>query len=430
MSVVVSILLTLLLLSILVFVHEFGHFIVAKLMGIRVLEFALFMGPKIFSFKRGDTVYSLRCIPIGGFCSMEGEETTSEDDKAFSNKPWYKRAAVLVAGAGMNIVLAIVLSIVLFATSGYSSLAVAEVVPGSPADLAGVAPGDKIVAVDGSGVSSDMERGVYESMFPTEDGKHTYTIKKADGSKVELSAISESYAGIRTKVYSKTDLEQGVFVAEVAADSLGSENGLAAEAELVSMNGQAVDDLTEFRYYRETLEAPLTYVFENPDGTRVTIVSDEESKNVGVSLYGVEKDEMEHGVFTLLGDSFQFTFSMVKVTIKSFIWLFNGTASVDEVTGPVGMVTIVNDTVASASSFASGALTFLLLAILISVNLGVFNLLPFPALDGGRLVFTIIEGITRKKIKPEVEAIISAVGFVLLIGLSILILIKDVVKLF
>ena len=166
MSTIISILLTVLLLSILVFVHEFGHFIVAKLMGIRVLEFALFMGPKIFSFKKGETVYSLRCIPLGGFCSLEGEETTSDDDKAFSNKPWYKRAAVLIAGPAMNILLAVVLTIVLFATSGYSSLAIAEVVPGSPADLAGVKAGDTIVAVDGTGVLSDMERGVYEEMFP------------------------------------------------------------------------------------------------------------------------------------------------------------------------------------------------------------------------------------------------------------------------
>ena len=174
-------------------------------------------------------------------------------------------------------------------------------------------------------------------------------------------------------------------------------------------------------------------IVANPDGTEVTIDTSlaSETEKIGILVHPTfQADEMEHGVFTMLGDAFAYSFSMVKVTVKSFVWLFNGTASVEDVSGPVGMVTIVNDTVASAADFSSGALTFLLLAILISVNLGILNLMPLPALDGGRLVIALVEAVTRKKVKPEVEGIISAVGFILLIGLSILILIKDVVKLF
>ena len=433
MSVVLSILLTLLLLSILVFVHEFGHFIVAKLMGIRVLEFALFMGPKIFSFKKGDTVYSLRCIPIGGFCSMEGEESTSKDEKAFSNKPWYKRAAVCVAGPAMNIILAIVLSVVLFTVSGYSSLQVAEVIPNSPAAIAGVTAGDKIIAVDDSKVASDTELSVYEGMLPKENGVHVYTIKKADGTKLKVTAESVAYSGIRTKVYSKTDAESGVFVGQIEDGSVASKTDLAEDAEMMKINGASVNNWTEYLYYGKTSERPLQYVFRNPDGTEVTVdtsvVSEEEP--LGILVYAVfQADEMDHGVFTMLGDAFSYSFSMIRVTLKSFVWLFNGVASLDDVSGPVGVVTVVNDTVAAAPSFASGALTFLMLSILISISLGIFNLLPFPALDGGRLVIAFIEAITRKKVKPEVEGIISVVGFVILIGFSILVLIKDIIKLF
>lgn len=434
MSTVISILLTLLLLSILVFVHEFGHFIVAKLMGIRVLEFALFMGPKIFSFKKGETVYSLRCIPIGGFCSMEGEETSSDDDRAFSNKPWYKRAAVCIAGPAMNIILAVVLSIVLLATSGYASLRIAEVVPESPAAAAGVTAGDKIIAVDGSGVSSEMERGTYEEMFKTENGLHTYTVKKADGSKVEFTAASPSHAGIRTKIYSKTNETPGIYVAEVTKDSLADQVGLLPGAEMRSLNGKPVDDWTEYLYYTNNLERPLVYVFQNPDGGQVTVdtgvIANDENQQIGILVHPVQKDALEHGAFTILGDAFSYSFSMIRVTLKSFVWLFNGTASMNDVSGPVGMVTIVNDTVATAPDFSSGALTFLLLSVLISINLGILNLMPFPALDGGRLVIALVEAVTRKKVKPEVEGIISAVGFVLLIGFSIFVLIKDVIKLF
>lgn len=428
MSTVISILLTLLLLSVLVLVHEFGHFIVAKLMGIRVLEFALFMGPKIFSFKRGETVYSIRCIPIGGFCSMEGEETTSDDDRAYSNKKWYKKAAVVVAGPAMNIVLALVLSVVLMFCSTYPSLEIGEVIPDSPAASAGVAEGDKVVAINGSGVSSYMELGVYETMFPEEDGLISYTVKKADGSKVTVEAGSEALAGFRTKVYSNTDMQPGVFVAEVKEDTAAAENGLELHARLLSVNGIPVNSLNAFIYYRDTLENPKTFVFENADGTQINVVSDENS-NVGVSLYGIEADQRP-GVFSVLGEAGSFTFSMVKVTVKSFIWLLTGTASADDVTGPVGMVGVVNDTVASASTFGQGALMYLILAILISVNLGVFNILPFPALDGGRFIFTLIEGISGKRVKPEIEGIVSAIGMVLLLGLSVLILIKDVRNLF
>ncbi len=425
----VGILLTVLLLSILVLVHEFGHFIMAKAMGIRVLEFALFMGPKIFSFKKGETTYSIRCIPLGGFCSMEGEETTSDDDRAYSNKPWYKKALVLIAGPAMNIILALVLSVILFFSTGYSSLSVGEVVPGSTAAELGVQAGDKIVALNGSGVTSNMELGTYETMYKSEED-FVYTIKKSDGTKIEVTAPDLTSAGIRTKIYSSDpDIETCVYVASVESDGIAANAGVEQGGRIIGINEYKVESYASFNYYRGKVSGDITYTVLNPDGNIVE-VNVPDGQLMGVGLVSMTNDQKDYGGFTVLKDSVDFSFSMIKVTVKSLVWIIDGTASADDVTGPVGMVGIVNDTVSNASSFRSGLIMYVILAILISINLGVFNILPFPALDGGRLVFAIIEGIRGKRIKPEHEGIVSFIGFAILIVLSILIFVKDIIKLF
>ena len=513
---VVSILLTLFLLSILVFVHELGHFVAAKLMKIRVLEFALFMGPKLFSFKKGETIYSIRCIPIGGFCSMEGEETSSDDERAYSNKKWYKKALVLIAGPAMNILLAIILTIIFFFTNGYGSIRIGDVIPGSEAYQAGIRTGDKIVAFNGMGVSSDIELGTYEEMYKTDD-EFIYTIKKASGEKVDIAIPSRnvSEVGIRKKSYSTSPSEDArVYINSISKNNKVEELGIKAGDKIVSMNGTKIDGVFEWNYFKSKLtNYPMTYEIEKSDGEIVSVTlgliktheevlgvklefsgndlvvkevkEDSITYNNGIvagskviSLNGIKindasdwnndikedyntyeiedkngeiknfnlnrfeemgvtlkagaqnRDSMDQGVFTVLGDTVTFTGSLVKVTVKSLAWLITGRASADDVSGPVGMISIVNETVTGAGSFNAGLFSFMILAILISVNLGVFNILPFPALDGGRLIFAIIEGIRGKKIKPEHEGIVSLIGFVILIGLSILIFIKDIIKLF
>ena len=444
----VSILLTLLLLSILVFVHELGHFIAAKSMGIKVLEFALFMGPKIFSFKKGETTYSVRCIPIGGFCSMEGEEITSGDERAYSNKKWYKKAVVLIAGPAMNIILAIILAVILFFTNGYSSTDVGGVVPGSEADKMGIKPGDKIVALNDMGISSSVELGTYEQIYKSNKdyevknssgktvtvkaGDFLYTVKGANGKKYDIETSSLDGVGIREKNYrNKTNKDTRVYISKIYPDDVVTEYGVQVGDKITALNGNKISGISDFSYYKSRTQYPLTYEIEKKSGEKVSITLQDDTKRLGVDIgYYVETDPMNQGVFKVLGDASSFTFSLVKVTVKSIAWLFTGKVAVSEVTGPVGIVSVVDQTVATANSFQSGLYSFLLLTVLISVNLGIFNILPFPALDGGRLIFAFIEGIRGKKIKPEHEGIVSLVGFVILIGLSILIFIKDIVKLF
>ena len=486
-----GILLTVLLLSILVLVHELGHFIAAKLMGIRVLEFALFMGPKIFSFKKGDTVYSLRCIPLGGFCSMEGEEKSSDDERAYSNKPWYKKALVLIAGPAMNILLALILTVVFFVSSGYGTPRISEVIPNSEAEKIGLSKGDKIIRINDMNVYSDIELVTYEKLYE-EYRDFEYTIKKADGSEIKKNAISysklklndkeeviaindekvngkeeiekyegenrrrkpfvytvekvsgeemefEAYSsdgflgiGFRTSRYSpRENGDLRMYVTGVKADSLAGENGVTKGDRIVSINGKICLGY-EYPSVLKDTEYPRVIEIEKESGEILKFtIEDEAAQWGGMDMaYMLKTDAMDQGIFTFLGDTGKFTYSLIRVTVKSLSWLITGRASVNEMTGPVGIVSIVNDSVTSAESFASGLFNFILLAILISVNLGVFNILPFPALDGGRLVFAIIEGIRGKKIKPEHEGIVSLIGFAILILLSVLVFINDIVKLF
>jgi regulator of sigma E protease len=341
-------------LSILVIVHELGHFIAAKLSGIRVLEFAIFMGPKLFSIQGKETKYTIRCIPIGGFVNLEGEEESSDDSRAYSNKPWYKRAFVILAGSFMNIVLALVIISIIFSMLGYQTTTIGAVDDEkyTMAYDEGIRPGDKLIKVNGMKISSVDEVYVYQEMGATkekvinpETGKeevkilNTYTIKTQEGRIVELSTY----------------------------DKIG-----------------------------------ISHTYYAPG---------------------------EGGIFNFIKEAVLKCYSYIKITLRSLLWLINGTVSVSEVTGPIGITDTVGKVVEeSQGDIRVTVLQLMFLVVLISVNLGVFNLLPIPALDGGRLLFILIEAVRRKKIEPEKEAMVSIVGFALLILLAIIVAISDIIK--
>lgn len=342
---------TILILSILVFVHEFGHFIAAKLSGIKVNEFALFMGPKIFSIKGKETVYSLRLIPIGGFCSMEGEDGENEDERAFNNKPWYIRMIVLVAGPAMNIILAYAVMAILFSGANLQTLDIASVVDNTVASENGISEGDRIVKIDGQGVSSTLELNMYK----------------------------DYYGDVRYETDEKTNEEKKVV------------------------------------YH--------TYVIKKKNGEKVEITTDGQ---IGVYLKVYAKGEAGFG--KIVGESVNMSNSLVKVTVKSLGWLFTGKVSASEVSGPIGVTEVVGDVVNSSQGANDLLYNLAMLLVLISINLGVFNLLPIPALDGGRLLFVLIEVIRGKKLDANKEAMVNAIGFGLMILLMIVVAANDIYK--
>lgn len=314
---------------VIVLIHEFGHFIIAKLSGIRVEEFAVGMGPKIFGSKKGETLYSLRLIPIGGFCKLTGEDGESDDSKAFSKKPVFTRIAVIFFGPLMNFLLAALI----FSLLIIQIPVINEVIIGKPAHSAGIIKGDRIVEINGNKI--------------------------------------EDWSEVKSLISSNTGQPLKIVL---------QRNNLIKEVSLVP-------------------------VVEN----------DEEGPIVGIKpSLKVSGLSLKQGIRTTFGVSG----SMFDFLIK----LFTGRASTEEVSGPVGIFVFINE------AAKIGFLYVLNLTAFLSLNLGIINLLPIPALDGGRLMFLIIELIRRKPIDAEKEGFINFVGFVMLMVLAIIIAYRDLIK--
>jgi len=330
-------------------IHEFGHFITAKKFGVKVNEFALGMGPKLFSRQGKETLYSLRLIPIGGYCAMEGEDEDSDDERALNNKKWWQRGIILAAGAFMNIVLGLVFMFIIQAQQPYyASTKIAYLVSDSTSINAGVQLGDEIYSVNGY------------------------------------------------RTYCATDMS---FALSTAKDGV---------LDIVVKRG---GEKLEF--------ADLHMPVEEYEGTKIT--------RIDFKVARVDKN-----AWTVISSTFSETYAYVRMIYSSIIMMVTGRVGFNEVSGPVGMATAIGQ-VAEAGfkySFMDGLNNIINFMALITVNLGIFNLLPLPALDGGRLLFVIIEGIRRKPIDPEKEGIVHLVGFALLILLMIIVTIKDVWSLF
>jgi regulator of sigma E protease len=333
-----TILYAIIIFCLLIFVHEFGHLIAAKSTGVRVNEFALGMGPRLLKFQKGETIYSLRLLPIGGFCAMEGEDERSEDPRAFNNKPLPAKALVIVAGSAVNLLTAVlILSMVIF-SYGSPSTFVAEVSADSPAAAAGLAEGDKILSVDGKTVEK------WEDLSAAMQGT------EAESTQVVVLREGEELS-----------LRSGFYIGEDGVRRIG-----------------------------------------------VVPVMTRSAANLGPSL--------------LLG--FRATWNMGVAMVDAIGQIFTGKLSVKELTGPVGIVQVVGDVA------KNGWIHLAQLTALISLNLGIVNLLPIPALDGGRFVFLFIRKLTGKAVSDEMEGKIHFVGIVLLFALMIFVTFQDVTRIF
>jgi len=366
------VLLGILLLGILVAVHEFGHFMAARLTGIEVMEFAIGMGPKIVGWtgKKG-TKFSLRWIPFGGFCAFYGEDDVEgkakDDPRAYNKQPVWKRIITVAMGPMMNFILAIVVAVCFFWCTGALTAypVIGSVEAGSPAEIGGVLPGDLVLALDGK----DMGVLVEDIMG--------------------MDAVS------RLSGFSDT----------VAASEPGKPM-----------------TLTVLRWNDETQRA------EEAQATAATFWDEELQKNrIGIG-YGIAlADETRTPVGFAGGIRYGWNMCVSSGTavFDALSGIFTSSEVRESVTGPVGAVDVVRQSISAA-----GAPAFFALLVMISVNLGIMNLLPIPGLDGSRLIFHIVEGVRRKPIKQEVEGMIHLVGTMLLLGLLALLTFRDVGRLF
>ena len=326
-----------LLFLILILIHEFGHFISAKLLGVKVNEFAVGFGPKLFSFKGKETLYSFKLIPFGGYCAMEGEDENSSDNRAFCNKAAWRRFIIVVMGAVFNLLLGLlIIAIILAPADAFSSTTVAEFSENALSEQTGLKVNDEILEVDG--------RKIYT----------TYDLS-----------------------YAFTNIPDGKI------------------------------DITVLRDGKEKLLNDVTFETEEAEGISYLTVD--------FKVYGIEKTFGSY-----LKQTVNTAFSYCSVIWRSLFDLIGGKYGISAVSGPVGV------TVAIGQVAKQSLMNLLPIMALITINLGLFNLLPIPALDGGRLLFILIEMIFRKPVPQKYEALVHTVGFVILIGFMILIAAKDI----
>ncbi len=435
-----------LLFEFIIFAHEFGHFICAKRSGVQVNEFALGMGPKIFSFKKGETRYSLRLFPIGGFCSMEGEDETSDNPRAFTNAKVWKRMIIIVAGAVMNIIVGFVfMLIVTLNQSQFISTTVSDFTAESYTANSGLEVGDKIVGVGGYSVANSRDLLLGIQLLPCEEvDPESLTVYKQDCCVDAKNYLIE----MRDKKLIDEDTTLRLY-SEVLTPEAKRINAAQSKDEAYSLLKGVID-----RYYSSArVEKPADFsypVIEVRDkrlrylgdvdvireGEKQTLedvqfftyLADEDKTAVGVDFYLIPKDK---NFFTVMEETFTGTVSLAKSVWKSFELLIQGRFSLSDMSGPVGITKAVSDVASKGleTGFGDAVLNIVFIMALITVNLGIVNMFPFPALDGGRFVFLIIEAVFRKPIPRKVEYIVNGIGLALLVLLIIVITGNDIFKL-
>ena len=399
MTSILYILLAILVLSLLIVLHELGHYLVGKWLGFGIVEFAVGMGPVLFRKKGRETDFALRAFLIGGSCKFYGEDESLEEDeqdtpekkketvrrfppeKQFNaQKPW-KRFLVLVAGPMMNVLTALVLAFVILlafgaqATTGTDQfVVVTEVDAGSAAEAAGIREGDILLSIN-------------------------------DTSFDDYDSFSELFAAVREKDASVTVLRDATFV--VDEDTQGDTTHYTIRTdggELLTLHAEDIRD-------------------KHTGNNRLGVM---------LSLITKSRSETRYNVFTAAVGAFPFCWDMIRSIYGALFDLVTGKACIDEMSGVIGTVSVMSETMETASAYGIEEFFYVLLYLgaLISANFAVVNLLPIPALDGGRIVFVLVEMVRGKPIPPEKEGLVHFIGMILLLLLIAVLMVSDLMNCF
>ena len=393
-----SIIIAVLILGIVIIVHEFGHFLLAKTNCIVVEEFSVGMGPRILSTQRGTTRYSLKLIPFGGSCMMKGEDGEDEGEGTFNSKSVWRRFSVIAAGPIFNFILAFFGAMIIIGIIGYDPPVITQVKEGTPEEAAGLKEGDLITSFDGKKIYLGRELYSYLTLEGLEDKDITVVVKR-DGKKETLT-----YAG----------LQAGDYIAAVDDNEIASGEALSQYFEDHPLSDQTVT----LTYLRDGLDYDVEVTPQ-----AVHYVEQGFSYNLG--------REKTNALGVIRYSALEVRY-WINSTLEGLNLLITGKLGMDSLSGPVGVVNVIGD--AYKESKSEGTLltwlTMINMMILISANLGVANLLPLPALDGGRLVFLLIEAVRGKPVNREAEGMVHFAGLLLLMGLLVFVTFKDIRGLF
>lgn len=438
-----NIIIALLILGIVIAFHEFGHFIIAKSRGITVREFSIGMGPKLFGFEKGGTQYCLRLLPIGGACVMgEDEAVGPEDVNAFNNKTVWERIAVVFAGPFFNFVLAFFFALIIIGIIGYDPAIVLSVKDYQPAKTeAGLQPGDIIKEFNGKKIHMGRELAT-ELMYRELDGSPitiVYERTDSDGEKTEYTVEYEpEYVKnyMMGFYYTTTEPNADAVINSVIEGYPMEAAGLQAGDIITSVDGHEMKNVGEL----------AEYLAQNPPG--------EATMAIGYLRDGVSDEVLISPLFDSEGYSLGFTYNynyrektdllgvikysfyevkyLIVSTVKGLGRIITGNASTNEIGGPVRIVDEIGNVVEESKSdgILYVILNLLNWCVLLSANLGVMNLLPIPALDGGRLLFMFLEVVRGKPIAKEKEGMVHMIGIILLMLLMVFVFFNDIRNIF
>ena len=419
--------------SLVVIIHEFGHYFFARKGGIKVNEFSLGMGPRLFSFDAAGTKWSVKLLPIGGSCMMEGEDEASDDEGAFANKSVWVRIWTVFGGPLFNFILAFVLSLFVIGAVGIDKSSIVSVISGYPAQQAGLRAGDVITKINGSHINLGREVSSYFVFHPLSDKDVTVEVKRGSEKlsfDVKPQEKERFYLGF---TYSAGDGEARIDT--VTDDGSLKEAGAKSGDVITAVNGTEIKSGTELSNYfnaspLDGKEVKLT-LKKADTGNTEEITATPKSAGSSYTLGLVSNTAREKvGIVGTLYYSLNEAKYEVATTVETLKMIVTGRVKAKEIAGPVGIVNMIGNSYEQSKS--EGIIVVLLsmasISILISANLGVMNLLPIPALDGGRLVFLIIEAVRGKPVDPDKEGRVHFVGFVLLMLLMVVVLFNDILR--
>lgn len=453
-----NIIIAILIFSFIIVIHELGHFLLAKRNGIFVTEFSIGMGPRIVTLvetKKGyrprlllsqhdfetnhdwkdTTKYSLKLFPIGGSCIMLGEDEAIEDGRAFNKKGVWARISVIFAGPFFNFLLAFILALIIVGTSGYDLIAVSSVEDGSAAQKAGLQNGDIITNINGTKIDIGREFAAYLQFHPfnSDTVSLTYLRKNRENSFEENKVIMKPNL-VKSYVISFGDVTENNSVIVTLLNDNTKKAGLEIGDKIRKINNQTISNGKELKQY--FIDNPLTNepvqitYFRNGKNVTANVTPQMKSEYYSLGFtFGFIVQKTGLNILDVMKYSLIEVRYQISITIQSLSELIRGKVSTNDLAGPVGVISMIGNVIEHSETMNDKLLNAITFCILLSANLGVMNLLPLPALDGGRLAFLFLEIIRGKPVDKTKEGLVHAIGLVSLMVLMVFVMFNDINRL-
>ena len=448
-----NIVVALLIFTVIVVAHELGHFLLAKKNGVGVPEFSVGMGPRIITIAKTEngwivkffcsqklmeeneawksvTKYSWKLLPIGGSCAMVGEDEDNDSPDSFNSKGVWARFSIVVAGPVFNFVFAFICSIIIIANSGIDYPLVQSVYSGQPAQLAGMETGDVVKKINGHKISIGREVETYIQLHPL-TGEEVEVVLERDGKEktVSINPNYKTYLFGFSYAANKTDSTK---LSAITEGKPFEKAGIKAGDKIVRVNGTEVSNGEELKNVMEENSSEgkeILFAIERDGEVKEYKITPEPYETKTLGFYAAGNVKGENAIQVLKYSLVEVKY-WIETTVASLGQLITGKISTKELSGPVGIVDTVGTVLDQSTSYGMRVvvLNMLIMSVLLSANLGVMNLLHLPALDGGRLVFILIEAVRGKPVSRDKEGYVHFAGFILLMLLMVFVMYNDIVR--